>query len=278
MYSTGMKKVSERSTKKELLDAVGSLEAELAGKGQMTLQPESTPKSDKKQVLGASQPQTVGLPAPLREMLEKASAVGDAVQGSVKTLSGLAEQFAKELVQSQEEYERERQTRSLLRMREAEEYEYATRKERREQKDAFERELSAKKIAFEENALKRAVELDSREKVLREAEQECAQMRKQIENYPKEMEKAIAAAEERSAQRAREEAKIHAEMSRKDHEREREVSALRISNLESQLKRSDAAILALEKQLAAASQKAQELATTVIESTKQPAHSPSAQL
>ena len=110
--------------------------------------------------------------------------------------------------------------------------------------------------------------MDTREVALKDAEQELAQLRRQIDTFPKELEKAVAAAEERAAKKTQEEAKMQAELTRKDHEREREISALRIANFESQLKRSDTALGMLEKQLAAASQKAQDLAVTVIESAK----------
>lgn len=263
-----MKKVSERSTKKELLEAVDVLEAAMQNKASgSSSSAEKVPEKP-----GVAHPPALkpALSPALSDMLAKATGLGETVQAAVKALSGMAEQFAKEFASAREEFEREREARALERAREAEEYDYTTRKERREKRDAFERDMAEKKATFDEGIEEKTVALGEREKTIKETEQDLSQLRKQVENFPKELEKAVALAESRAAQAAREEAKIQSDLLRKDSEKEREVSALRIANLEAQSKRYETTITMLEKQLAAANQKAQELAVTVIEARKQP--------
>jgi hypothetical protein len=149
--------------------------------------------------------------------------------------------------------------------RENEEFEYAFKREQQSATDRFtyekarlEKELKDKKEQMES-------ELKAREAAIAEREAELNNLRKQVVQFPKDLETAVGRAVKETTERLLLEAKSREELLKKENEGERNVFKTRVESLENTVKEQGERISVLTKQLEAAYQKVQDIAVKTVE-------------
>ncbi|MBM3261148.1 hypothetical protein FJY93_01880 [Candidatus Kaiserbacteria bacterium] len=261
-----MKKITKRSTKEEVLAAYEALVHE---KGtapadvpteDMNDGKEENITSSKKSVVGTKTTDTAAhdLIAAMREMSERMNRLFDVFVDAV-------ESEARRVHDEEDAFEALLAKRRAEREREEEEKAYTYSIEHKRKTDELARSLEEKKHNFEQSIEERERAIKAREAVVKDAESELADVRKRVENAPKDLEKAVEAATAEARRAAQQEAKVTADLIKKDADREREVARLRIEQLEAALKKADDLTRSFEQAAADAHKKMQELATTVIE-------------
>lgn len=174
-------------------------------------------------------------------------------------------EFRKKLEEEEEGMRIEIERKRKEWKREIEEYEYSLKMMRKKDQDEYGFQKTIKEREFNEKMGLREKELKVRESALLEKENELKSLKTQVEAFPKELEKQIHEATEKTKEDIERQAKIKNELIEKEIAKEREVAKLRIVSLEDIIKRQASQINTLENQLAVATQKAQELAVKIIE-------------
>ncbi|MBN1423623.1 hypothetical protein JXA88_03615 [Candidatus Fermentibacteria bacterium] len=186
------------------------------------------------------------------------------------------EQLEEEMATTREAWERERQLHEQdmkernerlkrEREREAEEYAYGLKLNRQRADNEH-----AARLAAQEKELAAAREAHQREYADREAslerrEAELADLRAQVESFPKQLDKAVTEARAFVKKEAEKEAKTAWDLREREILGEREVARLRIESLEAKVKEQAARVTELNRALDAASTKVQEIAVKAIE-------------
>jgi len=158
------------------------------------------------------------------------------------------------------------------RQREKEEYRYAFEREQQLARDKFEDEkakLLAEKAQIE-NEMKTLREqtekgLQERERQIAEREKEFASLQAQVQEFPKRLETAVAAAVKDATERLQREAKYQQDLLHKDVEGQKNVLTARIQSLEKTVKEQADQLARLSLQQEAAYQKIQDVAVKAIE-------------
>jgi hypothetical protein len=178
------------------------------------------------------------------------------------------------LTRSQWEEEQERKTREIKeaedslkknRQREMEEYEYKKNLERKKEQDKYEEERRQldKKNREQQEALEKSWK--ERETALKSQEEELAQLRKEVADYPnrlkRELDKAVNEAIQQTEQRLMQE-KILLE---RDGELERKISDLKVKTLEGTIAQQQTQIQILQARLEEATKQVQDIAVKAIE-------------
>jgi len=158
------------------------------------------------------------------------------------------------------------------RQREKEEYRYAFEREQQLARDKFEDEkakLLAEKAQIENEmkALREQTEknLQERERQVAEREKEFESLQIQVQDFPKRLEAAVAAAVKDAAERIQREAKYQQDLLHKDFEGQKNVLTARIQSLEKSVKEQADQLARLSQQQEAAYQKIQDVAVKAIE-------------
>ncbi len=138
--------------------------------------------------------------------------------------------------------------------REQEEYAYNLKLQRRKESDLYEEERE-----------KQQKESEARESALSVREDEMKKLQAEAADFPKQLEKELAAKEKEVGAALGAEFKNKMELAQKDWTAEKRFYELRKENLENQIKKQDAELSLLKKEAEAANKKAQELAVKVIE-------------
>jgi hypothetical protein len=158
------------------------------------------------------------------------------------------------------------------RQREKEEYRYAFEREQQLARDKFEDEkakLLAEKAQIE-NEMKTLREqtekgLQERERLVAEREKEFESLQAQVQEFPKRLDAAVAAATKDAAERIQREAKYQQDLQQKDFEGQKNVQTARIQSLEKTAKEQADQLAKLSQQQEAAYQKIQDVAVKAIE-------------
>jgi len=158
------------------------------------------------------------------------------------------------------------------RQREKEEYRYAFEREQQLARDKFEDEkakLLAEKAQIENEmkVLREQTEknLQDREKQVAEREKEFESLQTQVQEFPKRLETAVAAAAKDATERIQREAKYQQDLLHKDFEGQKNVLTARIQSLEKTAKEQADQLAKLSQQQEAAYQKIQDVAVKAIE-------------
>lgn len=171
----------------------------------------------------------------------------------------------------QEEAELERKEREARtkkeRTREEEEYRYATMQERRRDEDAYaakrallEKDLTEKKARVE-------LELNEREKNVAASEAQLKELSVQVAAFPRELEQAVEQAEERVRTELNREHQYTLDISEKEVEGERKLSAQLVASLQAKIKEQDAFIRTLTQKTDEAGSQVQTIALKALESS-----------
>jgi hypothetical protein len=158
------------------------------------------------------------------------------------------------------------------RQREKEEYRYAFEREQQLARDKFEDEkakLLAEKAQIEQEmkALREQTERDlqERERLVAEREKEFALLQSQVQEFPKRLDAAVAAATKDATERIQREAKYQQDLVQKEFDGQKNVLTARIQSLEKTVKEQADQLAKLSQQQEAAYQKIQDVAVKAIE-------------
>ncbi len=211
----------------------------------------------------------VSLAALIESQNQKRAAFEAEMAEKREILNQEIEFLRKQREEEKKKYEEEIKERDLLekkrREREKEEYEYSFKREQKLAKDKFEdekakleREIQIKKEQMEN-------EIKEREKAITAREEELNELRKKVNNFPKELETAINKAVKETTEKLNSEAKSREELMRKEFQGEKNVLLTRIDSLEKLTKEQSEQIARLTQQLEKAYQQVQEIAVKTIE-------------
>jgi colicin import membrane protein len=201
-----------------------------------------------------------------------ASALDQMVQEYARQKESLEEEIAGQRATWEEEsarVERERkdQEESLKkqRQREIDEYEYKKTLERKKAQDKYDEDLrvTEKKNQEKQETLEKGWK--QREAELKAREEELANLRKEVQEFPARLQKESAAAAAQAGKETEARFEQQTMVMKKDAETERRLAELQIKTLEETAARQTAQIAAIEKQLADAKQQVQDIAVKAIE-------------
>lgn len=166
------------------------------------------------------------------------------------------QEFEKIAEQSRRDLEEEITNKKRDWSRELEEYDYNTKiKHKREEE------------LYQEQKFKKEAELLERANQLKNQETELQNLRQQVAEAPKQLEKALAAKEQETVKKLRSQFDQELMSAKKDWQAEKNIYELKLNNQEEQIKKQNTEIAALKQETERANKKAQELAVKVIESS-----------
>jgi hypothetical protein len=186
------------------------------------------------------------------------------------------QQFEADMIRKREEWKKEQVEHDLTvkerdavqkkqREREQEEYEYNLALARKKDADAYtgeqaalRKKLTEERAAFEKETAERSATIAAREA-------EFAELKKKVEQFPKELAEAVKKAADEARAAAQRQAQVEANLKEKEVEGDKRVAALKIASLEEVVAKQAAQIEALAKQLAAANTQVQDIAVKAIE-------------
>ena len=154
----------------------------------------------------------------------------------------------------------------MKRAKEAADYEL--NKNRQEKLDELEIDLRTRRRAHEETISQEKQALQLKKEELEKQETELKQLRKQTQEFPDQLEKAVkqAVGTAQSEEQAR--AKVAKDLLEKQVEGEKAVSQLKVQNFEKLVKDQTEEIKALKSQLEQATRQVKEIAVSVIDSRR----------
>lgn len=174
-------------------------------------------------------------------------------------------EFQKQTEEWEEKLKTDIEKKRKLWEREQEEYEYNLKILRKKEQDDYEFRRQIRERDFNEKIAAREKDLKTREAAVLEKENEFKALKIQTDNFPKDLEKRVYETTVKLQGEAGQQAKIKNDLMEKEIAKEREIAKLKIFSLEDIIKKQTLQINGLESHLAAASQKAQELAVKIIE-------------
>ena len=187
-------------------------------------------------------------------------------------IESMREQWKREKAEHDAQVKEQDAMEAKRRQREKEEYRYAFEREQQLARDKFEDEkakMLAEKTQIENEmkALREQTEKDlqEREKQVAEREKEFASLQAQVQEFPKRLEAAVAAAAKDATERIQREAKYQQDLLHKDFEGQKNVLTSRIQSLEKTVKEQADQLAKLSQQQEAAYQKIQDVAVKAIE-------------
>ena len=251
-----MNPVTERSTKKEILEAYKASQQQTQTREARIQQPTSQPSIE-----------TTKRPDTFAQALRIVNELSQSITSFVSKFIEQANELKKHFLEEEETLERQMQQKRSVWSREQEEYAYQLSIQRKKEGDEYALKMQERKRQFEEEMTQRERVLKEREELLKAQEDEIKTLRKQAEAFPQELTKAVNEAMAKTKAEFEHKANIEAELAQKDMQREREIAKLTIQGLEETIKRQTTQIANLERQLSQALQRVQELAVSVIESS-----------
>ncbi|MEN6335819.1 MAG: hypothetical protein ABFE01_16320 [Phycisphaerales bacterium] len=187
-------------------------------------------------------------------------------------IESIREQWKSEKAERDAQAKEQDAIEAKRRQRQQEEYKYAFEREQQLARDKFEDEkakMLAQKAQIEKDmkALREQTERDlqEREKRIAEREKEFASLQSQVQEFPKRLDAAVAAAVKETTERIQREAKYQQDLLHKDFEGQKNVLTARIQSLEKTVKEQSDQLGRLSQQQEAAYQKIQDVAVKAIE-------------
>ncbi len=156
------------------------------------------------------------------------------------------------------------------RKREEEEYNYSLKLNRKKEQDAYEEKASALEKEIEEKKINFEKEISEREQNISIKEAEFAEMKKQIEKYPSNLDKAVKDAEKAVKDNLETQFKYEKELSTKDYETDIKLKNQIITSLESKIKEHEILIKQLTTKADAAGIQVKDIAIKAIEGSAGP--------
>ena len=191
-------------------------------------------------------------------------------------LAEMKRQLEREVEQTRSEWELEKRQREAeakerdaaeqkRREREKEEYRYAFAREQQQARDKFADETSAAEKDLAERKAAAERDLAERERTLKSREQELADLRRQAEQFPTQLEAALSRAVKEAVARQQQESAAREELLKREFAGERNVLQARITSLEQAAKEHAEQVARLQSQVDKAQGQVQEIAVRAIE-------------
>lgn len=165
--------------------------------------------------------------------------------------------FEKKMADAEEKLQLEIDSRKKRLVQEEEEYNYTTKLKRRKEE-----------LDYELKREERERELLEREKIIAQKETYIKDLEVKAAKFPGELEKAVFEAKKQTRERVEKESAIASSLREKEAEKEQALAQLHIAGFEKTTAAQADQITNLEKQLAVANQKAQDLALKIVEARK----------
>lgn len=250
-----MNTINEKNTKKEILEAYEALQQ----------QGVSEPLSFVK-----SHPEKSGATiskSPIGQALSVLHQLKDTIDNTVNAFTSQISEVRKRIQEEEDELNRQIQQKKDAWEREQQEYAYQRSLQRKKEENEYEFKRQEQERQFNETLFKKEQAVSDREKIMKEKEEEFKQLHQTVQLFPEKLAQAIDEGVAKTKKELEQQAKILAELTQKDIQRDREISKLTVHDLEETIKRQANQITALERQLTQATQRAQELAVSVIQSS-----------
>ncbi|MFH1030253.1 MAG: hypothetical protein V1770_03270 [bacterium] len=149
--------------------------------------------------------------------------------------------------------------------REQEEYKYNLKIERKKEEDAYGMEQAKKKLAWQEEINKKETELNEHEESLNTRAEELENMKAQIELFPAKLESAVEKTKKDQTTILQKDFDAQKQISESKWLSEKNLLEAKIDNLQEIMRNQNMEITSLKKSLYEANQRAQNLATTIVE-------------
>ena len=176
---------------------------------------------------------------------------------SLKQLVKLQEQqrreFDKEMTEKRQAWEEEQKQKARERKLEEDEYGYELKRKRREEEEEYQLKLKQK-----------TEELKNREIVIKQAEEELADLKAKVEKMPQELEQAVEKAKKETRAKVEQEAAVKSNLLEKQVEGERNLAKAQVANLQETVKSQAERIASLERQLGQANDRIKEIAAGAV--------------
>ena len=194
------------------------------------------------------------------------------------------ETFATEMAETSADWKKQKQSheqqmkeeelaRKRTREREKEEYEYSLKREREQRKNkledemaALKKEISTGRAEFEHQTAVKQSEFDAREQAVAERETHVDELQRQVDGFPQEMEKQLAATVKSTTERLNAEHAANTALFKKEFEGERNVLSSKIEALDTLTNSQTRQIDALTQQQEKAYEKVQDIASKAVAS------------
>jgi hypothetical protein len=152
------------------------------------------------------------------------------------------------------------------REREKEEYEYGFKREQKLAKDGFQDEKARLEKDMQARQIEMEIALTAREKAVAEREQEAGELKKKVDQFPKELEVAVKKAVQETTDRLVGESRAREELSGKGFDGELKVMTTKVVSLEQMVKEQREQITRLTQQLEKSYQKVEDIAVKAVQS------------
>lgn len=149
--------------------------------------------------------------------------------------------------------------------REQEEYKYSLKIERKKEEDAYGLDQAKKKATWQEEINKKEAELNEREESLNSRTEEMENMKMQIDAFPAKLESAIEKTKKEQNMILQKDFDVQKQISESRWSSEKNMLEAKIDNLQEIMRNQNMEITSLKKSLYEANQRAQNLATTIVE-------------
>lgn len=149
--------------------------------------------------------------------------------------------------------------------REQEEYKYNLKIERKKDDDLYELERAKNKAAWQEEINKKENELKERAENLNERLKEFDSLKAEINGFTAKLEAAVEKAKKEQAAVMQKDFAVQKQLNEQQHDSEKNILQAKIENLQETLKNQNLEIASLKKSLSEANQRAQNLATVIVE-------------
>ncbi|MBI5356824.1 hypothetical protein HZB78_04400 [Candidatus Collierbacteria bacterium] len=245
-----MKKISPASTKTELWEGYQELIKQVESRG------ETTPI------------------APTKSLRTATESLQAAVTTLVSVKTSIDEGINKLEQQRQQQLEDEQKAQDELRKfqedmkRAKQELDYELKRTRQEKLDELEIDLKTKRRAHEEAVSQEKQVLQLKKEELSGWEKEFNRLKKLVEEFPAQLDKAVKQAAEAAGSEEQQKAKTAKDLLEKQVDGEKALSSLRIQTLEKNVKDQAEEIRALKSQLEQATRQVKDIAVSVIDSRR----------
>lgn len=149
--------------------------------------------------------------------------------------------------------------------REQEEYKYNLKIERKKDDDLHELERAKKQTVWQEEIDKKTNELEAREENLNQRLKELENMKVEISGFSAKLELAAEKAKKEQALILQKDFAVQKQLTEQQRDAEKNILSAKLENLQEILKNQNLEIASLKKSLSEANQRAQNLATAIVE-------------
>lgn len=149
--------------------------------------------------------------------------------------------------------------------REQEEYNYNLKINRKKEQDEYSSEQARKQFEWQAGIDKKELEIFQREEIISKKEAEFEDLKKQAEGFPKKLENAVKEARQETEKELQREFSVQKQLSDQQHQGEKMMLEAKIESLLETIKNQFSEIASLKKSLSESSQRAQDLASAVIQ-------------